>query len=171
MTWTCPACRTAFIVENESHECSGDGQYRIGGEIPNGAPGKDHDPALSSPLPLQDAIRHSFDLVLSATGIRDGFESSIDPVLLHKAIRVYRPKNKFEHLGKPCHITDLDERVHAGRIAHRLVNQALAERVKLPGGWNSTVATKARLDALYALIRGLAAKNTLHPLSGEPIDR
>jgi hypothetical protein len=85
-------------------------------------------------------------------------ESQLDPRALHSAIRAYRPKNKFAHLGKPCNITDLDEAVHAGRVAQRLIGQSFLTRLRLPGGWSSHVKTRQRVEALYNWIKECAAR-------------
>lgn len=159
MPWTCSRCRQQFAAENEQHECAGFAEFRIDGEIPNGGPGKDHDPALTQVLAIEDAIRQAVDLTLMVTGARDGFESSIDPRSLHSAIRAYRPKDKFEHVGKATNITDQDEWMHAGRIAQRLLNQALGERLALEGNWASAKAVRTRVEALYKLSRRLAERH------------
>lgn len=154
MPWTCPHCHQQFVASHD--ECKAFPEFRIGDERPHGGPGHDHDPALSQTVPLADAIRHAFDLVLMASGTRDGFESTIDPRALHRAIRVYRPEDKFAHVGKSNSITSLDECMHAGRISQRLINQSLGTRLKLPGNWSSGKKIRERLNALYSTIRALA---------------
>ena len=91
--------------------------------------------------------------MLSGTGVRDGHESSIDPRAFHSAIRVYRPKDKFDHVGKTCNITRLDEKDYACRAAERILNQAYGTVQKLPGGRSKEPAITVRLNALYAAIR------------------
>lgn len=159
MPWTCPDCRQQFATVSHGHEREGFPEFRIGDERPHGGPGKDYDPALSQALPLGDAIRHAFDLVLMATGTRDGFESTIDPRGLHRAIRVYRPEDKFAHVGKSNRITPQDEWMHAGRIAQRLLNQSLGTRLELAGNWSSGDKVRERLNALYSTTRSLAEKH------------
>lgn len=169
MAWTCPHCGEKFAQASDGHECAGFKEYRVRGEVPNGGPGKDHDPALTQPLPIPEALRRAFDLVLMASGVRDGFESGIDPRSLHTAIRIYRPKDKFEHVGKSCNITPLDERMHAGRVAQRLLNQACETRLKLPGRWGEGKGTRVRIEALYNAIRALAEAHGIDPCTGSPL--
>lgn len=162
MPWTCPRCREPFAFPDESHECAGFPDFRIDGRVPNGAPGKDHAPALPDALSIPEAIRYALDLALMATGVRDGFESSIDPRALHPAIRSYRSSAKFAHLGKATSITGQDERMHAGRIAQRLLVQALGQRLELAGNWGSGKAVRTRVDAIYTLARRLAEEHGLN---------
>jgi hypothetical protein len=172
MSWKCPHCATPFAEYADGHECSAYTEYKVGGEIPNGAPGKDHDLAVTRPIAVGEAIRHAFHLVLMASGVRDGYESAIDPRSLYTAIRVYRPKDKFAHVGKPCNITDLDEVIHAGRAAQRLLNQfAVSSRLALPGSWRSHDAARLRVNALYSALRQAAAAHGVDPYTGQAISR
>lgn len=154
MPSTCPHCHQQFVASH--NECKAFPEFRIGEEPPHGGPGKDHEPALSQTIPVAEAILQAFNLILMACGTRDGFESTIDPRALHRAIRTYRPEDKFAHLGKSNSITPLDEKMHAGRIAQRLLNQSLGTRLKLPGHWSGGEKIRERLNALYSTTRSLA---------------
>jgi hypothetical protein len=159
----CDDCGTIFPDEDVSHPCKGAlAPFLINGEAPNGRDKEPDDaPALSTALPLKEAIRQAFRVILVATGPRDGFEPTIDRMAFHAAIREYLPADKHMKKIPPksCSVLDLDYKMHAGRVAQRLVAQSLGSSVDVPGRWGQHELTKVRIDALYAYIRGLASQH------------
>lgn len=171
MPWTCPECRWNFAAVTTNHECPGVEQYTINGQVPDGRDKRPDDfPALPAALPLPEAIKHAFRAVLSATGVRDGYESPIDPHAFHLAIRQYLPSDKHSTRGKSCSVMDLDYRMHAGRVAIRLINQSLPEPLRVSGRWGERKGTAVKLDGIYRAIRQIAAAEGLDPYTGTPVE-
>lgn len=165
MRWQHDDCGGIFPREDYPHPCKGPvAPFLIDGEVANGRDKEPDDaPALSHPLPAAEAIRQAFRVILVATGPRDGFHPSIDRMAFHAAIREYLPADKYMDKDPPksCNVLDLDYKMHAGRVAQRLLAQSVGTP-HLDGAWGTHDATKKRVDALYAHIRGLASTHGIN---------
>ncbi|GEJ56660.1 hypothetical protein [Anaeromyxobacter diazotrophicus] len=166
MYWKCPGCGSLFIDKRAAHECAADEQFTIRGELPDGEPlpkgaRAERERAVQQDVPVAEALVIAFHLVLSATGMRDGFECDIDPSSFRKAIRRFRPASKF-----PGRITEMDDKMYACRVAHRLLNQAFGQQLNFAGGYGSEAATDQRARAIYEWIRERAALEKIHPHTG-----
>jgi hypothetical protein len=130
-------------------------RFTILGEVPDGGPGPDTSPALRSPIPSSqvDAVLSvARDVILTATGSRDGVASKIDVRLFDPAIRAYMPLGHYERSPDQA-ISVMDYKMYACRVVHRLLNQIAGRRVEVAGAYSSHLATNARANALYEALR------------------
>ena len=75
--------------------------------------------------------------------------------------------DKFKH--PYAKIFELDIHMHAGRVAVRLLNQALGTECVLPGKWGQSDGTNEKIAALESWIMELARNEGIDPYSGKPI--
>jgi hypothetical protein len=129
--------------------------FRIYGFIPDGGPGPDDQPAIPlniAPAWREEILRAARDLILTATGPREGQHSLLQPASFDAAIRTYRPADKF-----PGNITPMDRKMYACRVAHRLMNAISGRRLAVPGSYRSNQDTDVRADGLYRAWKELSS--------------
>ncbi len=98
--------------------------FTVFGELPNGGPGADTDPPLRAPVgPEQheDLLRIARDVILVATGPRDGLTSPLDRHAFDAAIRSYMPLGHYDRSPNQP-VSAMDYKMYACRFVHRLLN-------------------------------------------------
>lgn len=133
--------------------------FMVFGELPNGGPGADTDPPLRAPIrPEQhdELLRIARDVILVATGPRDGLSSSLDRHAFDAAIRSYMPLGHYDRSPNQP-ISAMDYKMYACRFVHRLLNAIAGRRLKVAGTYQSHLGTNARANALYETLREIIA--------------
>jgi hypothetical protein len=133
--------------------------FTVSGELPNGGPGADTDPPLRAPLrPEQheELLRVARDVILVATGPRDGLTSPLDRHAFDAAIRSYMPLGHYDRSPNQP-VSAMDYKMYACRFVHRLLNAVTGRRLKVAGTYQSHLGTNARAHALYETLAEIVA--------------
>ncbi|ACL64503.1 hypothetical protein A2cp1_1158 [Anaeromyxobacter dehalogenans 2CP-1] len=149
--------------------------FTVFGELPNGGPGGDTDPPLRAPIqPEQheELLRIARDVILVATGPRDGLTSPLDRHAFDAAIRSYMPLGHYDRSPNQP-VSAMDYKMYACRFVHRLLNAVTGRRLKVAGTYQSHLGTNARANALYETLveivaAGSAARSQAAPRALAP---
>lgn len=131
------------------------------GEVPNGAPGPDSARALRAAIPpdrVHEVLRAALEVILTATGPRDGSVSSLNVHQFDQAIRVFMPLGHYDRAPNQP-IAVMDYKMYACRMVHRLLRQVTGKPVSVGGAYNSHLATNARAHSLYDALLEVAAEH------------
>ena len=135
------------------------GPLTILGEAPNGGPGSDTSPCLRTQTPkerIPDVLCAARDIILTATGPRDGAYTSVSTSSFAEGIRSFMPLGHYKRAPNQA-ISDLDDKMFACRVVHRLLNQITGKKISVGGAYNSGLAINARAQALYDALLDVAA--------------
>ncbi len=133
--------------------------FTVFGELPNGGPGGDTDPPLRAPIQPEQheqPLRIARDVILVATGPRDGLTSPLDRHAFDAAIRSYMPLGHY-YRSPNQPVSAMDYKMYACRFVHRLLNAVTGRRLKVAGTYQSHLGTNARANALYETLVEIVA--------------